>query len=289
MMQLFMTFYVLATLFIVANFLNIMLKTVVDRHQALLQKQLISFEVAVHNGISCRRDARKRCGRFNELIVSGVIFLFFVIFGTIFYRLSEHCTCSYGVSRVAFQLKTCSEESYEICVATGGITHDWISAFYMSVITVTTVGFGDFTPKSVLGRSLGIVWMLTGVSATAFFLQSVSKAVYGDPSSPVQRGKQRKLTMSALDTEGRQISIESLAGMDRDVFNAIDLNGSGSLTKAEYTRYVLVKNNYLPIDILRAIDDKFDTIDLAGTGSVTYDMIEEAKQRTASAEDLMGI
>ena len=35
---------------------------------------------------------------------------------------------------------------------------------WWSFVTVTTVGYGDKCPKSVLGRILGIVWMIVGVS-----------------------------------------------------------------------------------------------------------------------------
>mmetsp|Transcript_42109 Transcript_42109/g.112532 ORF Transcript_42109/g.112532 Transcript_42109/m.112532 type:complete len:458 (-) Transcript_42109:367-1740(-) len=271
LMQLFMSFYVLAVLFVMANFLNIMLRQIIQRHQEFLQKQLVEFEVVVHS-VNNHRDARKRYREFNEVIVSGSIFLFFIVIGTVFYHLTESCTCSYGKSRRDFNLHDCNPESHDTCMATGGIRHTWISALYMSVITVTTIGFGDYSPKSHHGRIFGIVWMLVSVPATAFFIQSVSKIVgVGDPAEKETTSNSKKLASGA-----RQASTGSLAGVDRSVFEIMDQSGTGRLTKAEYTRYVLVSKGFLPIDVLWEIDQKFDSIDFTGSGSITFDMLEEA-------------
>merc|ERR1719159_238451 len=100
-----------------------------------------------------------------------------IVIGTIFFSLVEDCTCSYKTSKEDFNLQECDETSYETCVATGGFKHGWVSSFYMSVITVTTVGFGDYSPKSMSGRAFGIVWMIVGVAVTAFFISSLSSLI----------------------------------------------------------------------------------------------------------------
>mmetsp|Transcript_47592 Transcript_47592/g.152958 ORF Transcript_47592/g.152958 Transcript_47592/m.152958 type:complete len:451 (-) Transcript_47592:235-1587(-) len=272
LMQLFMSFYVLAILFVVANFLNILLQEIIQRHHRFLHKRLIEFEVMVHSGTENHRDAMKRFRKFNEVIASGSLFLFFIIVGTVFYRLAESCTCSYGTSRHDYGLTQCNSESTETCLATGGLQKTWISALYMSVITVTTIGFGDYTPKSMGGRIFGVVWMLVSVPATAFFISAVSKVVgQGDPADAERDSKPRRFASNA-----RLPSMESLASVDRTVFNVMDRSGTGRLTKAEYTRYVLVNRGFLPLDVLTEIDRKFDCIDFTGSGSITFDMIEAA-------------
>merc|ERR1719454_2006300 len=89
-------------------------------------------------------------------------FFVVLIVGLIFFRFFEHCSCSYGLGRV------------EECAATGGYVKDFASAFYMSSITLTTVGFGDYQPRTEVGRLFGIAWMLIGVASTGLFLSSVS-------------------------------------------------------------------------------------------------------------------
>lgn len=40
----------------------------------------------------------------------------------------------------------------------------WIQSFYFSVVTITTVGYGDFTPTNDLSRLFTAIYILVGVS-----------------------------------------------------------------------------------------------------------------------------
>ncbi|NEP09903.1 MAG: glycine betaine/L-proline ABC transporter substrate-binding protein ProX [Symploca sp. SIO2C1] len=47
-------------------------------------------------------------------------------------------------------------------------------AFWWSAVTVTTVGYGDKTPKRPLGRFVALIWMCAGYFVFAFFTASVT-------------------------------------------------------------------------------------------------------------------
>jgi ABC-type proline/glycine betaine transport system substrate-binding protein len=49
----------------------------------------------------------------------------------------------------------------------------WQSIWW-AVVTVTTVGYGDKTPKGTIGRLFGLVWILAGYFVFAYFTASVS-------------------------------------------------------------------------------------------------------------------
>lgn len=63
----------------------------------------------------------------------------------------------------------------------------WL-ALWWAVQTVTTVGYGDVTPESVIGRSIATIVMLTGIgfltvvtaSITAVFVESARRRFYAD-------------------------------------------------------------------------------------------------------------
>jgi voltage-gated potassium channel Kch len=50
-------------------------------------------------------------------------------------------------------------------------------AFYMSVVTLSTVGFGIYSPVTEVGKLFGIFWMLGGVGAAANLTFMVNEAV----------------------------------------------------------------------------------------------------------------
>merc|ERR1719183_602587 len=110
----------------------------------------------------------------NALIVATGLFLSSVLVGTLFYSWYESCTCSYGVSLV----EGCVETTYEKCVATGGYVKDIPDSIYMSVITMTTVGFGDHTPRTKIGRVFGCFWMMVGCAFTANWLGALTKVIF---------------------------------------------------------------------------------------------------------------
>merc|ERR1719296_38529 len=257
-MKLFMTAYVLLSLVFVANFLNIFLTCLIERHAETLHRRLLSIEVAADSQVDTVGEARQRFGSYNEVIVSGIFFVTAIITGTFFFKYAEDCSCSYGETRQI----DCIDSTYDRCVETGGHIHTWITAFYMSVITVTTVGFGDYSPKTRPGRVFGLCWMTLGVAATAFFIASVSRIVAKEPGSEI----------SGADE------------IDEDLFHEMDQDGNGFLSKDEYMRYVLLRHGFITRKVLLDIDEKYDHMNaqMTMTGrkskkGVTYDMVKKAK------------
>ena len=48
------------------------------------------------------------------------------------------------------------------------------NAFWVTIVTMTTVGYGDFYPKSHMGRLMGIIISLWGVFFVSLFVVSLT-------------------------------------------------------------------------------------------------------------------
>ena len=77
-------------------------------------------------------------------IVSG-----FVFFGTVFYRLVE----DWG----------------------------WIDSFYFSVMTLTTVGYGDLVPETDFGKIFTTLFVFGGLGIVLTFLQTIAREQAKEP------------------------------------------------------------------------------------------------------------
>ncbi len=51
------------------------------------------------------------------------------------------------------------------------------TGFWWAMVTMTTVGYGDAAPRSVPGRVLGMLWMLTALIVVSFFTASITSAL----------------------------------------------------------------------------------------------------------------
>lgn len=55
-----------------------------------------------------------------------------------------------------------------------------LDALYFSVVTLTTVGFGDFAPHTDLGKGFTIVFILAGIGIIVAFASQVVNAMVAD-------------------------------------------------------------------------------------------------------------
>jgi hypothetical protein len=66
-----------------------------------------------------------------------------------------------------------------IVIIIGGFSYhylegwDYIDSFYFSVITLTTIGFGDFAPQTTGGKIFTMIYVLIGLGMILTFIQTV--------------------------------------------------------------------------------------------------------------------
>jgi len=265
--------YILCSLVVIAYVLNLVVQHLARMHSNFFRRKLTVLEAVVFRHASAddwndeqkmadlRDKMKAKYGRFNRLIVATLMVAVFVAFGTIFFRTYEACTCSFGKTRVP----GCRSSSRAECMITGGHTLNWGSAFYMSVVTLTTVGFGDHTPKTQLGRGFAIFWMLFGVASMANWVAKLSEFFL------VQQ-------LSREDFVREEIT--------QQTFKAIDTDGDGHLSRSEYRSYVLVRHGFISQMDLDIIDRHYDLIDNEKNEKVTLAMIQRVHSKNLSGLSL---
>lgn len=63
----------------------------------------------------------------------------------------------------------------------------WLDAFYFSFITLTTIGFGDFAPKTDEGKVFTIIYITIGVGIILAFINTL----YHHYNSQKKKGKKK--------------------------------------------------------------------------------------------------
>lgn len=256
----FMTFLVLLIVFFVASLVNDLGNYVSDKEASVVRAgltDLISKEDGGNSQGACKKY------HLTGLAVAFFLFIAFAAFGTIFYATYEDCSCSFGITQ---------EDDYPTCVdkangtdwngkvhgnncASAGQSKSFLKAFYMSIITMTTVGYGDYFPVTRLGRGLAIAWMFLGVLATGNLVTAVATTQNAYIKS-VQRAKKnsyKKLT--------------EIAGAD----TATD---TASLSRADFLEYMLFKDGLVSQEHIDHIDAVFASLKPVNN-RVTIESVEE--------------
>ena len=115
-----------------------------------------------------------------ELVVqieSAAALLILLLTGVLFLRRMRRAVVH--MARVADTRRTLIAAAITLCTGTvfyhAAEGWGWIDSLYFSVITLATVGYGDFTPKTLGGKVFTIGYLAAGVTILANFIQAVAQ------------------------------------------------------------------------------------------------------------------
>ncbi|KAB2078223.1 hypothetical protein ES319_A06G147300v1 [Gossypium barbadense] len=149
-----------------------------------------------------------------------------------------------------------------LCIGIGvGVMHfverlGWLDAFYLSVMSVTTVGYGDRAFKTLPGRIFAAIWLLVSTLAVARAFLYLAEA----------RVDKRHRTMAKW-----------VLGQDMTVseFLAADIDNNGFVSKSEFVIYKLKEMGKVSEKDIMQISEKFDRLDAGNCGKITLaDLME---------------
>ncbi|XP_057461742.1 two-pore potassium channel 5 isoform X2 [Actinidia eriantha] len=133
---------------------------------------------------------------------------------------------------------------------------DWIDSIYLSVMSVTTVGYGDKAFKTLTGRLLAAIWLL-------FSTLAVARAFLYLAEARIDK-RHRRITKWVLH---REITIDDLL--------AADINNNGFISKSEYIIYKLKEMGKIGEKDILQICNQFNKLDPNNSGKITLpDLLE---------------
>ncbi|XP_043725963.1 two-pore potassium channel 5-like [Telopea speciosissima] len=149
-----------------------------------------------------------------------------------------------------------------LCIGTGTMilyfVEDlgWIDSVYLSVMSVTTVGYGDRAFKTLPGRLFASVWLLFSTLAVAQAFLYLAEARIDK--------RHRRITNWVLH---RDITVEDLL--------AADVNHHGFISKSEYVIYKLKEMGKIGEKDILQICNQFKKLDPNDSGKITLpDLLE---------------
>ncbi|KHN25874.1 Putative calcium-activated outward-rectifying potassium channel 6 [Glycine soja] len=143
-----------------------------------------------------------------------------------------------------------------ICIGVGvGVMHfveklGWLDSFYLSVMSVTTVGYGDHAFKTMHGRIFAAIWLLVSTLAVARAFLYLAEA--------------------RVDKRHRRMA-KWILGQDMTVseFLAADIDNNGFVSKSEYVIYKLKEMGKVSEKDIMQVSEKFDRLDAGNCGKIT--------------------
>ncbi|WOO41797.1 transporter substrate-binding domain-containing protein [Rubellicoccus peritrichatus] len=134
----------------------------------------------------------------------------------------------------------------------GRMHHGLGNGFWWSAVTMTTVGYGDKAPVTVLGRFIGLVWMFTSIIIISGFTGAIATALTVGQLEPAVTGPQDlpNVKVGVLKDSSGEEFLEA-TGLKPINFNSVD-DGLKALQNGEIKAFVHDK----PI-LVYSVDERY--------------------------------
>ena len=79
--------------------------------------------------------------------------------------------------------------------------YSWVDAFYMTVITITTVGFGEVNPLDTQSKIFTILLILTSVVIVGYALSVITEYILANNNAEELKQKRMQKQIDALNNQ----------------------------------------------------------------------------------------
>lgn len=104
----------------------------------------------------------------------------------------------------------------------GGVVRGLGNGFWFSAVTMTTVGYGDMAPITIMGRFVALIWMFASIIVLSFFTGAIASAFTASRLSDVVQGPEDL-------PKARVGVVEGTAAVDRLVERGVQARAFGDV------------------------------------------------------------
>mmetsp|Transcript_77525 Transcript_77525/g.95009 ORF Transcript_77525/g.95009 Transcript_77525/m.95009 type:complete len:277 (-) Transcript_77525:217-1047(-) len=135
---------------------------------------------------------------------------------------------------------------------------DWFDGIYFGIVTSSTVGFGDLTPKTWSGKIFVCVWALFGVLSLAVLANTMSEFIVDGFIHCCSK----ETKYGGID-ENRDTVIKGLLSLPQ--------KGKGVLTREAFIAKMLIRTGKCKEKDIKKHFQTFDNLDVDGNGVLNLD------------------
>jgi len=143
--------------------------------------------------------------------------------------------------------------------------YDFITALYMASVSMTSVGYGDFSPQSRGSRIFAIFWILLGWLTNGNAWGSLANWLLDSYQDHLDNKQKNKV-------------------FDEKSIMQIDTDKGGGVDEIEFVTHMLLKTGKVDRMTLADIRSKFSALDVGGDGLITKDELLALEEKNKAAE-----
>jgi len=145
----------------------------------------------------------------------------------------------------------------------------WVNGLYMTIITVTTVGFGDLNPVGDdFFKFFTIMMMLVGIPIFAFSLAAFTEVIFGEQRDKVElsvvEGGLCHKKFQGLEEFSKEFAAAGAGNEDND----------NKISRFEFLSFILVQNGVVDMQTISQAMDNFTALDRTESNFLTRDDVD---------------